>query len=247
MIREVDHSFPHSEAYRYPLALFTLPDGRTGLVHCPDAYNRLDIEDALTGGRLTIGTDREPDDFFHSRLAVTPSGRYLLSAGWVWHPWGCLAVHDLTRALTEPTTLDSSVEVFDPGSITEEVSGACFVGEGIAIRTSAEPDPDEPVPAMLALWTPATRTFVWRRQLGHAVGDLVPMAGNILALHDHPRLYAAATGDLIAEWPGLKTGHAESAIVWDKTFTGPARVAVDQTNKRFATTDGDRITVVQLG
>lgn len=248
LIREVDRSFYHAEACRYPLALCTLPNGRTGLVHCPDHYNRLEVEDALTGERLTTGVDREPDDFFHSRLAVSPSGRYLLSAGWVWHPWGCLAVHDLKRALSEPTTLDSAREVFDQGDIAdEEVTGACFAGEDIAISTSEESDAGTETADMLALWSPATRTFVWRRRLDHAAGDLVPMTGGILALHDHPRLYAAATGDLLAEWPDLETGRADSAIVWDRTFSGPARVAVDRTGTRFAVTDGDRITVVHLG
>ncbi len=251
-IREVNRSYYKAEAYRYPLVLFTLPSGRTGLAHCPDDYNRLEIEDAETSERLTAGADRKPVDFFHSRLAVSPDGRYLLSAGWVWHPWGCLAVYDLPRALAEPTTLDSFGGVFDlRGLVQAEVAGACFVGEDIAISTSAEPnEPDGPedlAPDMLALWSPATRTFTWRRQLDLTAGDLVPMAGNILALHGHPRLYAAATGDLIGEWPDLATGHADSAIVWDKTFSGPARVAVDQTNNRFAITDGDRITVIHLG
>ncbi len=67
-----------------------------------NAYNRLEIEDARTGEPLTAGPEREPDDFFHSRLAVSPSGRYLLSAGWVWHPWGCLVVFDLRQALADP-------------------------------------------------------------------------------------------------------------------------------------------------
>jgi hypothetical protein len=54
LIRELGRSYYHADAYRYPLALFTLPDGRTGLVHCPAAYNRLEIEDALTGAPLTL-------------------------------------------------------------------------------------------------------------------------------------------------------------------------------------------------
>lgn len=32
-------------AYRYPLAFCTLPDGRTGLVHCPEEYNRRALAD----------------------------------------------------------------------------------------------------------------------------------------------------------------------------------------------------------
>ena len=67
-----------------------------------------------------------------------------------------------------------------------EVSGACFVGNDVAISTSEESDPDDGTPATPALWSPATQTFAWRRQL-------------------------------------------------------------DQTAKRFAVTDGERITVVHLG
>jgi hypothetical protein len=35
--RELNRSFHHAQAYRYPLALSALPDGRTGLVHCPES------------------------------------------------------------------------------------------------------------------------------------------------------------------------------------------------------------------
>ncbi|CCH31951.1 hypothetical protein BN6_46720 [Saccharothrix espanaensis DSM 44229] len=84
----------------------------------------------MTGERLTAGAARDPADSSHSRLAVSPSGRYLLSAGRVWHPYGCLAVYDLHRALAEPTTLDSHGDVFGlRGLIQEEVAGACFVDD----------------------------------------------------------------------------------------------------------------------
>ncbi|MGA6162562.1 hypothetical protein [Amycolatopsis magusensis] len=251
LLREVNRSYYQAEAYRYPLTLCTLPDGRTGLVHCPEDYNHLEIEVAATGERLTASTDREPEDFFHSRLAVSPNGRYLLSAGWVWHPLGCLAVYDLTRALTEPTTLDTDGDVLTlPGLIDDEIAGACFVDEDIVITTAAGPNtpdnPEDPTPTMLARWSPATRTFTWQRQLDTSAGDVVAVAGNILTLHSHPRLYDAATGDLLAEWPDLPTGHADSSIMWENSFSGPARVAVDHDNRRFAVTDGEQITVIHL-
>src|SRR5215469_10202651 len=41
VIRELNRSFYHADVYRYPLTLFTLPDGRTGLVYCPEEYNQL--------------------------------------------------------------------------------------------------------------------------------------------------------------------------------------------------------------
>jgi hypothetical protein len=46
---EVDRSFYHAKDYDYPAALGRLPDGREILVHCPDAYNVLEIEELATG------------------------------------------------------------------------------------------------------------------------------------------------------------------------------------------------------
>ena len=43
------------------------------------------------------------------RLAVSSTGRYLLSAGWLWHPWGVLDVWDLEAALHNAAVLDYPV------------------------------------------------------------------------------------------------------------------------------------------
>ncbi|MGW5707331.1 hypothetical protein [Amycolatopsis japonica] len=163
-----------------------------------------------------------------------------------------MAVYDLEKALADPTTLDSVGDVFTQiGVVQAEVGGACFVGEGIVISTSTEendPDgPDDLGPTMLARWSLADRSFVWRSQLDQPAGDVVPFAGDFLALYDHPRLYDGATGDLIAAWPDLPTGHAEGPIVSARSFSGPRRVAVDEIRRRFAVTDGERTTVVHLG
>ncbi|KAA2262720.1 hypothetical protein F0L68_12575 [Solihabitans fulvus] len=251
VIREVDRSYYHAEVYRYPLVLFTLPDGRTAIAHCPTDYNRLEIEDVLTGACLTDSAGREPDDVFHSRLAVSASGRYLLSAGWLWHPWSCVMVYDLHRALTQPDALDSPDDGLNPQRLPgAEVSGACFVDDDVVVSTSSESDEpvesDELAPTMLARWSITTGTILWHRKLDQTAGDLVSIAGNILALHQYPRLYDANNGELLAEWPDLPTGDADSSIVWDKPFSGSARVAVDHVNRRFAVTDGDHVTVIHL-
>ncbi|MEV4319753.1 hypothetical protein [Actinocrispum sp. NPDC049592] len=249
VIREFDRSYYYADRYRYPLALFTLPDGRTGLAHCPDDYNRLEIEVAETGERLTEGAGRKPADFFHSRLAVSASGRYLLSAGWIWHPLDTLAVFDLHHALAEPESLDVSGGLFKI-RVETEIAGACFVGDEIVVSTPDEPYDDELEeqlelePNMLAGWSPVTGEYTWRKQLDLAAGDLVPLGGNVLALYDHPRLFGPA-GELIQEWPDLATGTAQSSIVAaNAAFSGPARIAIGE--DRFAVTDGERVTVVHL-
>lgn len=250
IIREVDRSYYHADAYRYPLALWTLPDGRTALAHCPREYNQLELEVVTTGEPLTSG-DRSPVDIFYSRLAVSPDGRYLLSAGWVWHPWECLAVYDLPAALSDPATLDSYRGVFDlRGLVQAEVAGACFLGSDVVVSTSPEENepesPDDLAPNMLARWSPSTGGFVWRVRLDLPAGDVLPLGENILALYRHPRLYDGTNGELITEWPDLDTGEAVGSIVWDNAFSGPARVAVDQAGGRFAVTDGERVAVVDV-
>jgi hypothetical protein len=252
LIREVDRSIYHAEAYRYPIALFTLPSGRTAIVHCPKAYNRLEIEDARTGELLTGGVARDAQDYFHSRLGVSSSGRYLLSAGWLWQPWGCVVVYDLERALADARVLDPvRGGVFDMrGLVGAEISGACFSADDVVVSTSPEPNepegPDDLAPNMLARWSTGERRFLWRRHLRQTAGDLLAFGDGVLSLHRHPRLYDAATGELVTEWPDLDTGRADSSIVWKRAFSGPARVAVDETNRRFAVTDGERIVVINM-
>lgn len=252
VIRELNRSYYCADAYRYPLALFTLPDGRTGLVHCPEHYNRLEVEVARTGEQLTGSQDRDPGDFFHSRLAVSPDGRFLLSAGWVWHPLSLLEIYDLPRALEQPRALDGMPRdaPWAQAAGLAEISGACFSGQDVVVSTSAEtPDTDEPGrlgPRMLARWSTARQQFAWIRQLDQTAGDLLPVGDSILALYQCPRLYDTATGDLQAEWAGLHTGQADSSIIGDEAFSGPARVAVDEPGQRFAVAGQERITVIQL-
>jgi len=249
IVREINRSYYQAEAYRYPLALFTLPDGRTALAHCPERYNRLEIEVPSTGELLTRTGERRPSDIFHSRLAVSGDGKLLLSAGWLWHPWGSLHVYDIAAALDNAQELDSPGGVFDMrGLISAEVAGACFVGGDVALSTTAEendPDgPDDLGPLMLARWSTRTRRFLWRRSLQESPGDLLSWAGHILALNRHPRLYDAETGELLSEWPDLPTGESCSAITWDDTFRGPARVAIDRATQRLAFTDGQRVVIL---
>jgi hypothetical protein len=45
ILREIDRSFYHANAYEYPVALFHEPEGRLLLAHCPRGYNRIELED----------------------------------------------------------------------------------------------------------------------------------------------------------------------------------------------------------
>ena len=86
VIRELNRSYYYAEAYEFPLAVFRVADGREVIAHCPNSYNRIEIDDLVTGRRLTRPGGPELSDFFHSRLAANEAGTMLLSAGWIWHP-----------------------------------------------------------------------------------------------------------------------------------------------------------------
>jgi len=75
-LREINRSYYRAEDYAYPLGLGRLADGREVLVHCPEEYNELQVEDLVTGERLTTGP-RGPDDVLHSRPALSPDGARL--------------------------------------------------------------------------------------------------------------------------------------------------------------------------
>src|SRR5262245_26485599 len=124
LIRELDRSYYNADAYEYPVALFNDPNGRLLLAHCPRSYCRIELEEVETGRLFTETTDRKPSDFFHSRLAVSPRGKRLLSAGWLWHPLSLVASFDVAQALADPRHLDDWHRLpasFNPG-LAEESS-----------------------------------------------------------------------------------------------------------------------------
>lgn len=106
VVRELNRSFYYAHAYEYPVALFRLPDGREVIAHCLESYCRIEIDDLITGERLTKSLDRKPRDTFFSRLAANANGKKLLMAGWVWHPMDVVAVYDIEAALKDPQILD---------------------------------------------------------------------------------------------------------------------------------------------
>ena len=106
IVREINRSYYFADSYEYPICLWRDEGGRPLIAHCPEDYNRIEIEDAVGGERLTASEDREPNDFFYSRLQINRACTHLLSAGWVWHPLDFTGVCTLKDALSDPRHLD---------------------------------------------------------------------------------------------------------------------------------------------
>jgi hypothetical protein len=262
ILREIDRSFYHAEAYDYPVALFREPGGRLLLAHCPGRYCRLELEDAETGRRLTDSVDRKPSDFFHSGLVASPHGKRLLSAGWVWHPWSVVACFDVEHALADPRQLDGGAHAspyWGANVCMAEGASACWLDDDcIVVAASAEPEDDEEPgaasdgprlrPCGVAVYDLAGGRCLRAVELAEQAGTILPIGRHhVLSLYRHPKLIDLSTAKVLYAWTELASGVQSSSIIWGlKDDQKPPPMAFDPPRGRFAIVNGDRITVIEF-
>jgi hypothetical protein len=226
--------------YDYPLALGALSDGREVVVHCPDEYNALQIEDAASGERLTVG-EREPQDVFHSRL---------LSVGWLWHPFGVAMVYDTARALTDPGTLDGNGLVPTVNATNGEVTAGCWLdADRVVLATRTEDgviDESAVPPRRLGVWSMSEGRWLHRNPLADAEPGvlLLPRGDQVVSFHGHPRLLDTATGRLVAEWPEVVLPVKDTCFGFDDIPSPVAALHSDGT--RLAVAQEDSIALITL-
>lgn len=255
ILRELDRSYYFAESYEYPVALFNHPDGRLLLAHCPGNYCRIELEEAETGRRLTAA-DRKPTDFFHSRLAASPHGKRLLSAGWIWHPLSLVVCFDVAQALTDPHHLDSRQHLsssFNPG-LAEESSACWLDDDRIAVAASTQPEENEVEadagprlqPRGLAVYDMANRTCLQSFQLDEPPGTIMALGNRyVLSLYRHPKLVDLSTGKVIHVWPELQSGLQDGSIILNDDAKPPP-LAFNPASKRFAIVNHDTVTVIEF-
>lgn len=246
-VRELNRSYYHANAYEYPVAMGRLDDGREVIAHCPDGYNRIAIEVLATGERLASASEAAVD-LFHSRLSFSPTGRYLLSAGWVWHPYGVVAIYEVDLALRDSAHLDGR-GLIRWEAVDAEVEAACWMGAS-TVFISGNPDEealneegDGLRPGEVGLWSVDEEAWLFRGTFTGHTGTVHRLGDRILSLYEHPKLIDPASLTVIAEWPELKSGHQISSIIWKQQ---PEPFALDELNNRFAVAHGTDITVVEL-
>ena len=249
VVREINRSFYHADAYEFPVTVGQLHDGREVLIHCPDGYNRLAIETLVDGHRLASAT-RQAADLFQSRLQLSPDGRHLLTAGWFWHPYGVADLYDLVDALTDATALGRA-GILRWQAINAEVESACWItADHVAVSTNPDEEPldDKDAgalgPGELGVWSVEQPQWIARSKFDGHTGNVHAIGTHVLALYEHPRLLDPFTGTVVETWPDLSTGTQTSSIIWHQPPVPP--VAVDSANGRFAVASEHTVTVVQL-
>jgi hypothetical protein len=256
ILRELNRSFYHAHVYEYPVCLWKSQDGRVLIAHCPEDYRRIEIDDAETGQRLTVGV-RKPQDFFHSRLTVNAQGTRFLSAGWVWHPFDSVAYFDIAEALRDPTHLDfpHSAPYSRHVALAEESSACWQTSERVLLGSSEEEEDrqDDDVaqarePRLnsrgIAVYDVPTQTYVCSAVLGEIPGTMMPLGeSHAVCFYRHPKVVSLESGEIIARWEDLDTGTQKSSIIRNAKLPP---LAIDPEHNRFAVFGPAGITVVQI-
>jgi len=247
IVREIDRSFYQANVYEYPVALFRNNKGRAILAHCPDEYCRVELEDAETGDRIG-GSRRKSPDFFHSRLRVSANGRWLLSAGWVWHPFSMVRVFDLQAAMKSAAALDEDVRLPE---ITGEVAAAEFMSGDELLVTTSDELLDEPRGETAITRNAVAVIDLSKRQITSQARTNEPM-GTLMAVDpetaigffEHPKLVALRTGEIVMRWNGIASGKQASSIIMEEDSIPP--LAIDVLRRRFAVADASGVHVVKV-
>lgn len=211
VLREINRSYYQAEVYEYPAAFITTDTGQVLLAHCPKDYNRLDFEDVETGEILTDSVERQPQDIFHSRLELSPNGRYLLSKAWVWQPWDVVEAFEVAACLANPCLLDQGL--FVPNSFGSEICTASFIDdERVVLYASAEEGfDDEQLPTVspdhLAIWHLPTNTVSGAVLAACQLGTLYAINERYCwDVFGYPKVIDLHTGEVVAKVEDIFSG-----------------------------------------
>jgi hypothetical protein len=246
LLREINRSYYQAEIYEYPAVFVEIADGRTVLVHCPLDYCRLDFEDVETGEIITNVSDRKPSDVFRSRLEVSPNGKYLISKGWIWHPWDILELFDIEKCLADPKLLDNGQTI---PKISTEICSASFIDNDRILVCSAQEEPmvddqDEPIPpGHLAIWN------FKRNEISNVV-KIKSEFGNLIAIDDeycwdlfrYPKIINLKTGEVEEKIEEISAGLQASSII--NHLEKIPKIAYNRQSKKLALENNGNIEVL---
>ncbi|MGJ5816079.1 hypothetical protein [Paludibaculum fermentans] len=248
--RELNRSFYFAHAYDYPLTVALGPTGRVVVIHCPNSSDTIEVEDAETASVLVTKKSRDME--FHSRLAVSPDGRYLLDAGWFWHPLGGAWVCDLA-ALLHPDSAgdDGKQSAADHAfSFGAEIDSAAFLGKDEVVLASTDEVVNDDIPATgigprkLGVWSIDKRE--WRLQTGlvEPAGTIMPWGEWVISFYECPKAIEIASGAIVHRWDNIYSGKQVGSI--ELGTPAPPPMALDPQNGRFAVGGPNGVTVVTL-
>jgi hypothetical protein len=242
--RELNRSFYFAHVYDYPITLAMGPLGNAVVIHCPDSFDTLEVEDAEMGA--TVAKRKTSEMEFHSRLAASGNGKYLLDAGWFWHPLGGVWICDLGALIAEPELPTQGLSF----SFGAEIDSAAFLDDSHVVVTSTDDVVNEAIPATaigpmkLGVWSlsgSAWRTLV---DLSEPAGTIMPWRDWIIGFYECPKAIEIATGKVVYRWDEIYSGRQIGSINLGEP--PPPPMAFDPLGGRFAVQGPGGITAVNL-
>lgn len=245
LLREINRSYYYANVYEYP-AVFVTFEHKTYLIHCPLKYCRLDFEEVETGRIITDTEDRNPSDFFHSRLEISPNGKYLMSKGWFWHPFDAIRVFDIMKCIQQPKLLDQS-QIYP--NVGTEIATASFIDDNTVLIGSSN---EEAINDDLLENFPPNHIAIWDIQ-SDQISKPVKMNiefGNLYAISDQyawdiyrfPKIINIQTGEITDQDETITSGLQNSSIIHH--IGELPKVAFNQQTKQLAITNGDSIEII---
>jgi hypothetical protein len=242
--RELNRSFYFAGDYDYPIALGEDPLGSILVFHCPNKFDLLEIEDAESGKQ--IDTLRSRDMEFHSRLGLSPNGRFLIDAGWFWHPWCGAAVLEIVHT-DEGSIRFCKDAIF---AAQDEIQSISFMEDARLIISSAlnyfgeKPRPGSLGPKQLGNWSINDRRWESIADLNEPTGPIMPWKEWVVSFYEHPKLIELTTGKIVHQWERIYCGKQIGPIELGDPVPPP--MAFDPLNGRFAVADSKTVTIVTL-
>lgn len=143
---------------------------------------------------------------------MSPSGRYALSAGWVWHPVDALWVFDLHKALEDPRYLDHDI------TISHNVGSAAFLDDDLIVYAIIPWPPSNA--ADLLGKTQIDVYSIEKAAVIHSVGvdrehiSVLPTSNQryVWDIFNYPKIIDLHTGAVTAECPELNTNGPTTSI-----------------------------------
>jgi hypothetical protein len=242
--RELNRSYYFAKAFDYPIALATINGGRVVIVHCPNSFDTVEIEDAETGEML--GKKKSDKMEFQSRLSVSADGRFLVSAGWFWHPLGAAWLCPVSAIVGTDDHCGAEVGF----SFGAEIDSTAFLENDhiVVSSTSAVVNDEPPVsglgPLQLGVWSIAESKWVSIVPLQEPAGSIMPWKEWVISFHEHPKAIELATGKVVHVWDQLDSGKQIGSIELGEP--PPPVMALNPRRGMFAVCDSKGINVVAL-
>jgi hypothetical protein len=248
ILREINRSYYQADAYEYPVIFLSAKNGKTYLVHCPNAYCRIDFEDVETGEIITNIPSRNPSDFFHSRFEISPDNKFLISKGWGWHPYDFVDLFDIDACIKNPLLLDKSNLKPD---VDAEICSASFINNHLILIGSpkdSEPFDHEPSeklkPGQIAIWNIQTN------KISKPVSVEFDFGGHLVAideecawdLFNYPKIVNFKSGQIEDKLEDIYSGQQTSSIIHH--LDNLPKIAFNRITKQVAISDGKKIEIL---